>query len=182
MPTTVRKAEIDARNGLLIRELNDAEAQSAKLQQAAARKNAAANVNADSIIAPVLDSADIYVSEVPAEYRRVELFVSGTVPNKALLPTADTETVADVSNEPKPSPTATPFTTWQEEQGETTSDANSLNKRPTPQKIEVARTITVMICPLTGMRATSNCPNKQPEIFDEGKEPKDFCTFHVNPR
>jgi penicillin-binding protein 1B len=185
MPATVRKAEIDARNGSLIRELNDAEAQTAKLEQAIAKKNAAAalaNANPESIVAPDLESAEIYVSDIPAEFRRVELFVTGTVPNKALLPTGDEETVADSDAESKPSPTPTPFTTWQEQNIEEGSDTDAAIKRPMPQKIEVARTVTVMMCPLTGMRATSNCPNKQPETFDEGEDPKDFCTFHVKPR
>jgi hypothetical protein len=41
--------------------------------------------------------------------------------------------------------------------------------------------ITTMICFLTGMRATSNCPTKQPQTFKQGEEPKEFCTFHVYP-
>jgi membrane peptidoglycan carboxypeptidase len=184
MPVTVRKAEIDARNGTLIRELNDAEAQTVKLQQAIARKNTAnADSNLDSVIAPAVETAEIYVSQVPAEFRRVELFVSGTVPNKALLPTGEEAVGADISAEPKPTATATPFTTWQEQQIEEGSQANTSTKRPTPpQPVEIARTITIMICPLTGMRATSNCPNKQPETFDDGEEPEEFCTFHVKPR
>jgi len=38
--------------------------------------------------------------------------------------------------------------------------------------------ITVMICPITGMRATANCPNKEAHKFKAGTEPKEFCTFH----
>jgi penicillin-binding protein 1B len=184
MPTTVRKAEIDVRNGKLIRELNDAEAQTAKLEQATARKNAAAiaDTNPSPIVAPDLKSAEIYVSDIPAEFRRVELFVSGTVPNKVLLPTGEEEETAEIAAETKPSPTATPFTTWQEELNEAETEPGVATKRPTPQTLGSARTVSVMICPLTGMRAILNCPNKQPGTFDDGEEPKDFCTFHVKPR
>ena len=38
--------------------------------------------------------------------------------------------------------------------------------------------VTVMICPTTGMRATSKCPQREPRSFPKGQEPKEFCTLH----
>jgi len=77
---------------------------------------------------------------------------------------------------PTPAPTPTPLdSTWQEETkpGEPTLPANT----KTDKNLE-ART-TVMICPLSGMRATVNCPIKEAKVFTQGQEPKDFCTFHT---
>ena len=182
MPGSIHKAEIDSRNGKLIRELTGSEADLVKAQQAAIRKNANTNTNPDSLISTETpESKDIYVTDVPPEFRRVELFISGTVPNKVLLPTIE-ENLEETAAEVKPSPTNTPFTTWQEEQGdEKGNPPNSNNAKPYPKIETIEHKITVMICPLTGMRATVNCPKKEPQTFDEGEQPKDFCTFHINP-
>ena len=179
MPMTVRKAEIDQRNGKLIRELNDSEAAQAKAQTAALKANA--NAKNDSIIAPDLqETKEIYVTAVPPEFRRVELFVTGTLPNKVLLP-ADEET-AEITIEAQASPTPKPFTTWQEDARENVKTSSNSTARGTIQNDdEIERTVTLMICPLTGARATINCPKKEPHTFREGAQPKDFCPFHVNP-
>ena len=184
MPPTVRKAEIDTRNGKLIRELSDAEAETVKAQQSVLKNNANKNANQDlpPDLQVVPENKEIYVTEVPAEFRRIELFVTGTVPNKTLLPTE--ETVLTESELAEPNPTATPFTTWEEaQQNQKNNQRNNQNSSVEGEDstTELERNITVMICPLTGMRATSNCPNKKPQTFKEGEEPKDFCTFHVNP-
>jgi hypothetical protein len=100
------------------------------------------------------------------------------VPNKTLLPTE--ETALTERELAEPNPTATPFTTWQDaQQNQRNNQNSSIEGEDSPNEFE--RNITVMTCPLTGMRATSNCPNKKPQTFKEGEEPKDFCTFHVNP-
>ena len=170
MPTTVRKAEIDTRNGKLIRELNDSEAELIKAQQKAIRKK---SNNSEPSETP--EVKEIYVTDVPLEFRRVELFVSGTVPNKVLIPTADTIKEEINIDQVKPSPTSTPFTTWTDQQNQ--------NSKP-PPKIDsgdIQQSITVMACPLTGMRATSNCPDKQPQTYKLGTEPKEFCDLHTKP-
>jgi hypothetical protein len=99
---------------------------------------------------------NIYVSSVAGEFRRIELFVSGTVPNKTLLPTTEeTETEVETT-QVIPNSTPTPFTTWQEAQQNERGNQNPAQTRKlTPDDIK--QNITVMICPLTGMRATSNC-------------------------
>lgn len=172
MPASIRKAEIDARNGKLIRELSDIEADSVKAQQEAIKKTANANTNAQ-----IPEIKDIYVTDVPAEFRRIELFVAGTVPNKILLPTGE-ENPNEPTEDTKPRSTPTPFTTWEEQQRNQNSNQNSTSGEDIP-KVELERKITVMMCPLTGMRATKNCPEKEVKTFEESKLPKDFCTFHV---
>jgi penicillin-binding protein 1B len=175
MPASIRKAEIDTRNGKLIRELTDEEADSVKAQQAAVKKNANSNTNTKS--EPEIDTPDapkeIYVTDVPPEFRRVELFVAGTVPTKVLLPTDE-----QTSEEPidKPEPTPTPLDgTWQEQNksGNTNQAANTKTDKNLDGKV------TVMICPLSGQRATMNCPVKEAKVFKQGEEPKDFCSFHT---
>ncbi len=180
MPDSVRKAEIDSRNGKLIRELTNDEADQVKVQQTLLKKNTNANINTNSQVPPETpETKDIYVTDVPPEFRRVELFVSGTVPNKLLLPTDEVNLDIEENNE-KPLPTPTPFTTWENAQQKQKGNQNSSNPEP-DLKPDIQRTVTVMICPITGMRATSNCPNPTAQSFEEGKQPRDFCTFHVNP-
>ena len=184
MPDSVNKAEIDTRNGRLIRQLNEAESESIQAQQAALKNNASAKTDSNLEILPdAPDAKNIYVSDVPAEFRRIELFVVGTVPNKVLLPVDEMNLEDGESARAAPSPTNTPFTTWEDAQ------QNASNKSETNSKIEIGdveekgfqQSITMMICPITGLRATSNCPTKRPQTFKQGDEPKEFCTFHIYP-
>jgi len=174
MPASVLKAEIDTRNGKLLRDLTNAEAETVKIQQTIVKKNA--DPNLPDTLETVPDGKGLYITEVPAEFRRVELFVNGTVPNKILLPSDEANLTEGETIEP--SPTATPFTTWEEAQRDPRNNQNSTASREDSEP-DFVRNITLMICPLTGMRATVNCPNKKPQTFGEGEEPKDFCTFHV---
>ncbi len=183
MPESVKKAEIDTRNGSLIRELSNAEAVTAKSEQTLllknkAKQNANQNVNQDLPTdgeETTLEDKPLYVTKVPPEFRRVELFVIGTVPNKTLLPVDDGLSDTDV---PAPTPTETPFQTWQDA-GQNSNSAPKPNVGDDIPKVEIEQSITLMVCPLTGMRATANCPDKRPQTFSKGAEPKEFCTFHV---
>jgi penicillin-binding protein 1B len=172
MPDSIRKAEIDTRNGKLIRELNNAEADSVKAQQDAIKKNSNTNTQTEP-----LEIKDIYVTDVPPEFRRIEIFVAGTVPNKVLLPSGETDFNLE-NTETKPRLTPTPFTTWEEEQRNQNSNPDKSPQYDIP-KADIVPRVTVMICPLTGMRATKNCPEKEAKTYEDGKEPKEFCTFHV---
>ncbi len=154
MPASVRKAEIDTRNGKLIRELSNEEADSVKAQQETIKKTANSNTNPPNDLEPE-EPKEIYVTAVPPEFRRVELFVAGPVPTKVLLPTD--ENLEDQSD--KPTPTPTPLdSTWQDQikPDEKTQPGNSkINPTTSDAKI------TVMICPRSGMRATIKCPRKE---------------------
>ncbi|MEO6589873.1 MAG: PBP1A family penicillin-binding protein, partial [Pyrinomonadaceae bacterium] len=174
MPETVRQAEIDSRNGKLIRELNSGEADSVKAQQTAIKKvNSNSNTKANISEQPDAPK-EIYVTNVPQEFRRVEYFIGGTVPIKAIIPTDESETETTA----KPEATATPFTTWEEQQ---IQKGNSNSTKP-PTELEkngIRKNVTLMICLTTGMRATLYCPIKRPETYVEGSEPREFCTIHT---
>jgi membrane peptidoglycan carboxypeptidase len=182
MPDSVRRAEIDTRNGKLVRELTDADAESLKAQQTALKNSASAKADTNTDIPENTPDANIYVSDVPSEFRRVELFVLGTVPNKLLLPTNESITDLSETTPIAPSPTSTPFTTWQDaQQNPSRKQSNSAMEDNELEEKGFQQNITTMICPITGMRATSNCPEKRPQSFKLGNEPKEFCTFHVYP-
>lgn len=174
MPETVRQAEIDTRNGKLIRELTGPEADAVKAEQAAAKK-AKADLNSAEGDTEQLPK-EIFITDVPPEFRRIEYFVSGTVPNRALVPVDEAETDADF----KPDASATPFTTWQEQQMQKGSP-NPPERPAESEKDGTQRNLVIMVCPTSGMRATLYCPAKKPETFVEGSEPKDFCAFHTRP-
>jgi penicillin-binding protein 1B len=175
MPPSIRRAEIDSRTGTLLRELTDAEADTVKVQQKITKENSN-STPAIPLDETTTEPKEIYVTEVPPEFRRIELFVTGTVPNKTLLSGGETNLSPDDLAVPNPS--ATPFTTWQEAQeNQKTERAAS----PAVPEADLQTNVTLMICPLTAMRATINCPTKQPKTFPESEQPKDFCTFHVNP-
>lgn len=177
MPESVKKGEIDTRNGSLIRELSNAEAETAKTQQAILLKNKA-NQNSNQSLATdetAIENKPLYVTEVPPEFRRVELFVIGTVPNKTLLPTDNILTDVDTT---APTPSETPFQTWQDAQ-QNNQNRPTLTPDNDIPRVEVVQNITLIVCPLTGMRATINCPDKHSQTFKKGEEPQEFCTFHV---
>ncbi|MEZ5306569.1 MAG: PBP1A family penicillin-binding protein [Pyrinomonadaceae bacterium] len=169
-PETIRRAEIDIRNGSLIRELTTNEADSVAAQKKVL-ENANSNTNVQDPDAPELTPVkNLYVTNVPEEFRRIEYFISGTVPNKALVPIVDpTDTEKD-----NPDPKPTPFTTWENASEGAKPDVE--NGGETLPKVE---TVTLMWCPLSGDRATSNCPEKVSKVFAKGSEPKDFCRFHT---
>ncbi|MGI9036350.1 MAG: transglycosylase domain-containing protein [Pyrinomonadaceae bacterium] len=174
MPSSVQKAEIDTRDGSVITDPNNGQPEAAQAQLKVLKNNSnPANPPTDST-APNSDT-----NQVPPEFRRSELFIYGTIPVK-LLPDADTAALET----PTPLPTATPFATWQDEQSEK-GQGIVPNQVETGDEIPPAppaeRKITVMICPVSGMRATSNCPVKEAKTFREGEEPKEFCNIHTRP-
>jgi penicillin-binding protein 1B len=168
MPANIRKAEIDIRNGSLIKELDGTEA----TPSASPTPKKTREPNAPQIDEYEVPQPEIYVSEVPAEFRRVELFVAGTVPNRSLLPVpGDGED--ETGGRPTPSPTPLEGT-WQDGIEPEPSSTPLTRNRPSSER----GMVTVMVCPLTGMRATVNCPDQEPRTYRAGTEPKEFCTFH----
>ncbi len=173
MPTTVQQAEIDTRNGKLIREMNGTEVEDVKAEQSKTPEQIPNSFE-------IPETKNIYVTEVPNEFRRVELFVTGTAPNKVLLP-SDSENLLEDENIINPAVTPTPFTTWAEAEKDRQNSSNSNTQKKDSEEKNVPKEITLMICDLTGMRATRNCRNMSPKTFRKGEEPKEFCTFHVKP-
>ncbi|REJ78031.1 MAG: PBP1A family penicillin-binding protein [Acidobacteria bacterium] len=165
-PGGIRKAEIDIRTGALIRELGpDGEA-----AEPTPTPTPAYPVDPDLVntLPPDLNS-EIYVTDIPKEFRRVELFIVGTVPNRMLKDDYDSEFPDGI--DPNASPT--PFTTW--EQAEEESEPEPARGQPQA----VGGEVPIVLCPLSGKRATANCPERKVRKFKVGTEPTDFCEFHV---
>ncbi len=172
MPASIQQAEIDIRNGSVIRQLTDAEANSVEAQKKILEAKSGPKSEGDP--ATEIDSArDAYLAGIPPEFRRIELFVSGTIPTRMILPVED-----DTGND-LPVPTPTPFTTWEEAQSDQKKDDANPEERP---KTAVFKSVSVMICPVLGLRATSNCPDPDSKSFKKGSEPKEFCTYHIKPK
>lgn len=152
MPDGLRKAEIDVRTGRLLRELD----------------------------APPLDgptgtdggtSPDPSVKGAPAaeqrpDYVRVEYFILSTLPLKE--PGAgDEDPPAEPSETPDPRGSSEPPAEPQTEPSD-----------PSPGNEPPGRTVSVMVCPLSGVRATARCPERAVKNFAAGSEPREFCQFH----
>ncbi|MEP6947591.1 MAG: PBP1A family penicillin-binding protein [Acidobacteriota bacterium] len=180
MPAGIKKAEIDIRNGTLIRELDPSDAIPADKTPTPTPtvtpipKPDPNDPDAGTFDEPLAaEPKEIYVTDVPAEFRRVELFLPGTMPNRQLIQPDE----IDPNAEPKPTPAPTPLSgTWQDSVEPPTSGRKSDSNRSVPDKLQ--GTVTIMVCPVSGLRATVHCPEKVAKTFREGTEPKEFCTFH----
>lgn len=174
MPGGIRKGEIDIRNGKLIRELDAVEQQLPDASPTATptpMKLVDSEGNEIPVDTPSVPEPEIYVTNVPAEFRRIELFISGTMPSRAIAGTEDIN-VETESKHPSPTPVDS---TWQD-------SAQPPNGEPPGRPPNAPRsesgTVSVAVCPLTGLRATSKCPEREMRTFAAGSEPKEFCTFH----
>jgi penicillin-binding protein 1B len=89
MPAGIRKAEIDIRNGSLVRELDGAEPLAASTTSTpvpdASVKPESSPDDPAWAVEEFEQRPEVYVTNVPAEFRRVELFIAGTIPNRFLL-------------------------------------------------------------------------------------------------
>lgn len=185
MPAGVRKAEIDIRDGSTIRELDGSEAASGQSEAAAPTPTSAPETPLDpewrtETLNPATGSTS---TNVPAEFRRIELFVGGTIPSRVMpasesLTDVYTETEVPQKEEiPPGEPTPSPVSGTLPDGSEGNSNSN---RRPDRQDVR-PRDISVAICPISEMRATANCPNRELRSYRAGNEPRDFCTFHVTP-
>jgi penicillin-binding protein 1B len=179
MPSNVRKAEIDVRNGSLIRELDSVEAMNIHDDENKPKRKLESGDAADALVdEPEPQIAD--TSNIPAEFRRIELFISGTVPTPRMIepeePQYDPET-GELIEKPTPTPRETPVDgTWQDRAEPPTSENYSSGANNDRRAM-----VVVDICPLTGQRATANCPEHEKRSFRRGTEPREFCVFHINP-
>ncbi len=179
MPDGIRKAEIDIRNGSLIRELSGEVSTEASPTPTPGPQNSNANSIYDVPLEPEFEKPkEIYVTEVPAEFRRVELFIGGTLPNKAVLSAEDLSPDRADGLSPRESPT--PFSTWEESQ-RTEDDGQQPKPLSEGPKDLPQKTVSVMVCDFTGMKPTAYCPKKRLKSFKESEQPKDSCAFHIYP-
>lgn len=177
MPAGVRKAEIDTRNGALIREIDAVEPVETKPTPTPSPTPKIEGLDDPAWqTEPLPETKDVFVTNVPAEFRRIELFVAGTVPTPAAFQSHEPQ-YDEYGNpiEPPPSgaptPSPTPVSgTWQEmEEG-----SNRSPRGPSSRE----RGLTVLVCPVSGMRVTSNCPGTESRSYPPGAEPKEFCNLH----
>lgn len=172
MPAGIRKGEIDIRNGSLIRELDSVEAQTTKASPTPTPIKP--NIDPSLVEEPPDEPKDIYVTDVPAEFRRVEMFIAGTVPNKTGVSPAEEEVY---TTDRRPTPTPTPISsTWQDGMEPPTVTQPIPNNRTSDD--DGVGSITVMTCPVSGLRATAKCPKKESKTFRPGTDPKDLCPIH----
>ncbi len=183
MPGNIRKAEVDIRNGALIRELDSLEAQ-VKETPTPTPTPKKPIPDADPPLwedERLPEVKEIYVTDVPPEFRRIELFIGGTIPNRALLGTEEVLPEGEPAQPPsesRPDINASPTPldeTWQE-------SAEPTNQQYRGRGNGERKMVSISICPLTGTRATVNCPNKEMRNFRAGSAPAQFCSFHIRPR
>lgn len=178
MPGGIRKAEIDIRNGTLIREIDPTEDPNAAKTPTPTPTPKPANPdpNAELYDDPLpVEPKEVYVTDVPAEFRRVELFLIGTLPSRNMIQTINEDIDPEGNNRPTPSPTPI-SSTWQDgaEPPEVKTGSGGNSSAPSL----TGGAVTIMVCPITGMRATINCPTKEAKTFRGDTEPTEFCTFH----
>ncbi len=178
MPAGIRKAEIDIRNGSLIRELDAVETEAAPATPTPTptpKDPALAAWETEEYPQP----KEIFVTDVPPEFRRTELFIAGTLPNRAMLPVDEEGNPLEPPASGVPGPTSTPLTeTW-------TKDLDGVpggEPRPSPPRrsgtSEGRGLITVVVCPVSELRPTANCPRREPMSFRADAAPTEFCPFH----
>ena len=182
MPAGIRKAEIDIRNGTLIRELDATEVIDPKASPTPTPTPTPVDPSLEAWqVEDVPQPKEVYVTDVPPEFRRAELFVPGTLPNRALiemddgaLPLEEPESNSSAA----PSPSGTPVTgTWSDK-----IDPPGAPVQPTPSRssrsVDARSLVNVIVCPVTMMRATVNCPRRESRSFAKGTEPREFCPIH----
>ncbi|HEV7643887.1 MAG TPA: PBP1A family penicillin-binding protein [Pyrinomonadaceae bacterium] len=180
-PGGIRKAEIDIRNGKLIRELTDNEAsniQTVKETEKQLNANKDSNSPLEDVEMPEPEAPKI--EDVPVEFRRIELFVGGTVPNKnfganeSLEETPVEELPIPGNESPTPVPEKTPVEKLEMPLEELEKEQSG-NKTRQPGRVDTERTIMVQICPTSGLRASPTCPIMVPKKFKAGSEPILYC-------
>ena len=178
MPGGVRRAEIDIRDGSLIREVDMVDPVEAKATPTPSPTPPIEGLDDPAWATETApEMKEVFVTNVPQEFRRIELFVAGTIPTRAMIDSSEPvydqygNYMREESNLP-PTPSPTPLSgTWQGQE----DAANTSSRRPGPR---VEKSVTVVVCPITGMRVTTNCPGSEVRSFRVGNEPKEFCTFH----
>lgn len=194
-PDGIRKAEIDIRDGKLIRELTDGEASNEQAIKDAKDKLAATPTPTPDPNSPFVDEVPIdplqpVVKDVPPEFRRIELFIGGTVPSRD-FGVEDTELEETPLDLPMPTDgTSPPGTTGSpgtsgtpiqrmeipmeelERQQQRSNEPASRSSGP-PRDADL--TVMVQVCPTSGLRAAPSCPFMSPKRFRMGSEPKESC-------
>ncbi len=172
MPDSVRKAEIDIRNGSLIKEIGGFEQTEPSPTPTPTPSISNTSSEFDFDLEPENEPKEIYVTDVPPEFRRIELFIGGTLPNRSLIPAEDLNSDENLDLT-KPQVSPTPFTTWEDARKESPPNTGSSENSE--------KNVSVSVCSFTGMKAGEYCQKKNLKTFKESEQPKDFCNIHIYP-
>jgi penicillin-binding protein 1B len=182
MPAGIERAEIDITTGKVV---------------AAAAENSVStepSPTPDSNQTETSENSEAPQTGVPAENRRMELFITGTVPNRASLSDTDETTLIDEPETfPTPFESPTPFETAPPEmiypqptlprstplRRQNNSPQYDEQPPPAPQR---SNTILLQICSKTGFIAASSCPTTRAKTFRMGEEPTQFCRTEYHQR
>lgn len=194
MPAGIEKAEIDTRTGQVIQDSATATANTVPASTAGPTNRLPDYAPGDpDDYAPgdpdnpnQATSNNSAVAIVPAEFRRTELFLTGTVPIKT---TNSDNSIADSpeyfpeqpenSNVPSDSSEETTDQIYLEPDNpmrEGSSQSGSANSSKQQQ------TVLLQICPETNLIAAPSCPHPQLKSFKIGQEPKQFCKAEYHQR
>lgn len=179
MPTGVRRAEIDIRHGTLIREV-DGIPLAAPLSDATPTPTPTPDPEdeengynpEDWATMDMPEVKEIFVTDVPPEFRRVEFFIAGTIPNRRLV---GEDELDDGSLDEEISPRQQSGETWLDKADPDKPPTKPAGEVPTPSTIE---NILVSICPQSGFKVSVKCPSRESRTFRKGSEPVDFCPIH----
>lgn len=145
MPVGIRKAEIDIRNGSLIREMDNVQA--AQIEATTTPTPTTGAEDPAWAVEATPAETEVVDPDVPAEFRRIELFIAGTVPGRLTRTVTDVPTDAEPGpdipyDQPTPAPSpASVNGTWQDvvdPEGNARRRADT-NSRRTPQPRPTAR-------------------------------------------
>ncbi len=174
IPNGIRKAEIDTQTGKVLREITEDQDKQIQVLKNGANANNANTSN--PIDTPTPDEiAKIPEPNIPPEFRRIELFINGTVPTKLIDvpddPLSPDQLEKQTLEKVIPKPEKTPLV-----------DDSALDDPSKPGKIINKGSITLMICPTTGYIAAPSCVGMKPKTFKVGEDPKLYCSpeFHKN--
>jgi hypothetical protein len=176
MPAGIERAEIDITTGKL-----------------SASENTASTEPSPTPASSQIESSetpDAVQTGIPAENRRTELFITGTVPNRASLSDSDEivpvdepetfpapyESPTPYENAPPemvyPPPMNLPQSTPVRRQNNPPRQYDEQPPQPAPQR---SNTVLLQICTKTGFIAASSCPTTRSKTFRIGEEPTQFC-------
>ena len=117
MPDSIKKAEIDYRDGRILREIDNKEAELIEAQQKVLKKNQESKPKDDESDINIIDS---FLNQVPLEFRRIELFITGTIP--VSIPKIEDENPNDIEPETQSRP-------WTPKKPKENKEGNSKQQR-----------------------------------------------------
>lgn len=186
MPAGIERAEIDTRNGKLIADGEAANAENQTIEPTTVLPTTT-TIAPDGTIVQTQNTdqqQSAQIAVVPAEFRRNELFISGTLPQTISSSNDSAASQADVIEIPETA--ATPQTDYSPapvyiepnnpmRDGSTSGGGTQSVQSSAPRSQPQQHTVILQICPQTGLIAAPSCPTMRAQSFKMGTEPKEFC-------